>query len=134
MAAGTEIADLWTGPLGPKIKPEPIDKTWDHDRDPIRRRATFGVPYPLFEVAIEKSGDKLSVHASAGNERKVFEAELVVHGAGRVPEISDLNLAAAGVQAEERGIRVNQYLQSISNPAVYAAEIRRQADYLRLRP
>ncbi len=71
--------------------------------------------------AIEKSGDKLSVHASACNERKVFEAELVVHGAGRVPEISDLNLAAAGVQAEERGIRVNQYLQSISNPAVYAA-------------
>jgi len=71
--------------------------------------------------AIEKSGDKLSVHASACNERKVFEAELVVHGAGRVPEIGDLNLAAAGVQAEERGIRVNQYLQSISNPAVYAA-------------
>jgi hypothetical protein len=57
MAASTEIADLWTGPLGPKIKPEPINKTWDHDRDPIRRRATFGVPYPLFEVAIEKSGD-----------------------------------------------------------------------------
>jgi len=55
------------------------------------------------------------------NERKVFEAELVVHGAGRVPEIDDLNLAAAGVQVEERGIRVNEYLQSISNRAVYAA-------------
>jgi glutathione reductase (NADPH) len=51
----------------------------------------------------------------------MFEAELVVHGAGRVPEISDLNLATAGVQAEERGVRVNEYLQSISNPAVYAA-------------
>ncbi len=70
---------------------------------------------------IEKSGDRLSVHASAGNERKMFEAELVVHGAGRVPEISDLNLATARVQAEERGILVNEYLQSISNPAVYAA-------------
>ncbi len=70
---------------------------------------------------IEKSGDRLSVHASAGNERKMFEAELVVHGAGRVPEISDLNLATAGVQAEERGILLNEYLQSISNPAVYAA-------------
>jgi len=51
----------------------------------------------------------------------MFEAELVVHGAGRVPEISDLNLATARVQAEERGILVNEYLQSISNPAVYAA-------------
>ncbi len=70
---------------------------------------------------IEKSGDKASIHALAGNERKVFEAELVVHGAGRVPEINDLNLAAARVQTEEHGIRVNEYLQSISNPAVYAA-------------
>ena len=70
---------------------------------------------------VEKSGDKLSVHASTGNERNVFKAELVVHGAGRVPEISDLNLATAGVQTEERGIQVNEYLQSISNPAVYAA-------------
>ena len=32
-----------------------------------------------------------------------------------------MNLAAAGVQTEERGVRVNEYLQSISNPAVYAA-------------
>jgi glutathione reductase (NADPH) len=51
----------------------------------------------------------------------VFAADLVVHGAGRVPEIDSLNLAVAGVDAEERGVRVNEYLQSISNPAVYAA-------------
>lgn len=51
----------------------------------------------------------------------MFETDLVVHGAGRVPEIADLNLTAAGVQVDERGVRVNDYLQSISNPAVYAA-------------
>jgi glutathione reductase (NADPH) len=72
-------------------------------------------------VAVEKSGDKLSVHASIAGAQKVFEADLVVHGAGRVPEIDDLNLAAAGVRTEERGVRVNEYLQSISNPAVFAA-------------
>ncbi len=72
-------------------------------------------------AAVEKSDDKLSVDASTGGERRVFEADLVVHGAGRVPEIDDLNLAAAGVQTEDRGVRVNEYLQSISNPAVYAA-------------
>jgi len=32
-----------------------------------------------------------------------------------------LNLAAAGVQTEKRGVSVNEYLQSISNSAVYAA-------------
>ena len=51
----------------------------------------------------------------------MFEAHLVVHGAGRVPDIHDLNLAAAEIQAEERGVLVNEYLQSISNPAIYAA-------------
>ena len=72
-------------------------------------------------VAVEKSGEKLSVHVSTAGAQKVFEADLVVHGAGRVPEIDDLNLPAAGVQTEERGIRVNEYLQSVSNPAIYAA-------------
>ncbi len=72
-------------------------------------------------TAVEKSADKLMITASTGNGQVVFEADLIVHGAGRVPEIEDLNLAAAGVLAEERGVRVNEYLQSISNPAVYAA-------------
>src|SRR5579859_7549519 len=71
--------------------------------------------------AVEKSTDKLSVHASTGSGREAFDADLVVHGAGRVADIDDLNLAAAGVQAEERGVQVDEYLQSISNPAVYAA-------------
>ncbi len=72
-------------------------------------------------VAVEKSGDKLLVHVSIAEAHRVFEADLVVHGAGRVPEIDDLNLVAAGVEAGERGVRVNEYLQSISNAAVYGA-------------
>ena len=50
------------------------------------------------------------------------EADMVVHGAGREPNIDGLNLAdAGGVQYTHRGITVNEYLQSVSNPAVYAA-------------
>jgi glutathione reductase (NADPH) len=50
------------------------------------------------------------------------ETDLVVHGAGREPNIDGLNLGdAAGVQYTRRGITVNEYLQSVSNPAVYAA-------------
>jgi len=45
----------------------------------------------------------------------------VVHGAGRVPEIGDLDLTVAGVKFDKRGVVVNEYLQSVSNPAVYAA-------------
>jgi glutathione reductase (NADPH) len=51
-----------------------------------------------------------------------FEADLVVHGAGRVPEIDDMHLAEAGIDWDPlRGVIVNEYLQSVSNPAVYAA-------------
>jgi len=38
-------------------------------------------------AAVEKSDDKMLVHVSTGGERKVFEADLVVNGAGRVPEL-----------------------------------------------
>jgi glutathione reductase (NADPH) len=54
-----------------------------------------------------------------GTERR-FEADLAVHGAGRVPELDDLDLDRAGVKREKRGVVVNQYLQSVSNSAVYA--------------
>jgi hypothetical protein len=57
MAGNPGIADLWAGALAPKINPEPIEKTWKNDRDPTRRRATFGVLYPLLGITIEKSDD-----------------------------------------------------------------------------
>ncbi|MGH9655615.1 MAG: dihydrolipoyl dehydrogenase family protein, partial [Bryobacteraceae bacterium] len=71
--------------------------------------------------AIEKSGDGLLVTASASGEEQRFETDMVVHGAGRVPDIDDLDLAKAGVGRDEKGIVVNEYLQSPSNPSVYAA-------------
>jgi glutathione reductase (NADPH) len=50
-----------------------------------------------------------------------LEADMVVHGAGRVPNLEELNLVAGKVKYTSRGIQVNEYLQSVSNPAVYAA-------------
>ncbi len=70
-------------------------------------------------TAIEQHGNTLLVHAQ-GQEQSI-EADLVVHAAGRVPEIDDLDLAGAGVAREKNGISVNEYLQSVTNLAVYAA-------------
>jgi glutathione reductase (NADPH) len=73
-------------------------------------------------TAVEKRGDGLVVHARAGAGKAEVAADLVVHAAGRVPEIDDLDLEAAGVaRGENGGVAVNEYLQSVSNPAVYAA-------------
>ncbi len=71
--------------------------------------------------AIEKVSDRLIVHASKENPKQTFEADLVVHGAGRVPEIENLDLEKAGIKYEKTGVLVNEYLQSVTNPAVYAA-------------
>jgi glutathione reductase (NADPH) len=85
----------------------------------------------LLETSVESidsikiDGDKngFVVHAinTAKNEKFTTDADMVVHGAGRVPELEDLDLVTAGVQSEKRGVKVNEYLQSVSNPAVYAA-------------
>jgi glutathione reductase (NADPH) len=50
-----------------------------------------------------------------------FHADMVVHGAGRIPNVSELDLNVAGVKFGNKGVIVNEYLQSVSNPNVYAA-------------
>src|SRR5438477_12235911 len=72
-------------------------------------------------TAIERQGYHLLVHARAGAQEYTIEADLVVHAAGRAPEIDKLNLEAGGVAWEKEGVSVNEYLQSVTNPAVYAA-------------
>jgi glutathione reductase (NADPH) len=49
------------------------------------------------------------------------KCDMVVHGLGRVPDIEGLQAEKGGVKLEHGAIAVNEYLQSISNPAVYAA-------------
>ncbi|MGH2607767.1 MAG: FAD-dependent oxidoreductase [Gemmatimonadales bacterium] len=70
---------------------------------------------------IERTATGFTVRTSSGDARHALTADLAVHGAGRVPEIDDLDLQAAGVDRGPRGIKVNEFLQSASNPAVYAA-------------
>src|SRR2546423_9567720 len=72
-------------------------------------------------TAIERQGDHLLVHARTGAQEHTVEADLVVHAAGRAPEIDKLDLEVAGVVREKEGVSFNEYLQSVTNPAVYAA-------------
>jgi glutathione reductase (NADPH) len=69
---------------------------------------------------IESAGDRLVVRGVQRGEDRQVETDMAIHAAGRVPEIDDLDLAAAGVKREKRGVSVNNFLQSVSNPAVYA--------------
>ena len=71
-------------------------------------------------LSVEKRDGSYVVHTSgeAGDLR--IKADLVVHGAGREPDIEDMGLDIAGVNYDKKGITVNEYLQSVSNPFVYA--------------
>ena len=71
--------------------------------------------------AVEKRGAAFSVHASSSGQQQTIETDLVVHAAGRVPDLEPLNLSAAHVESEGGRLSLNKYLQSTSNPAVYAA-------------
>src|SRR3989449_9262628 len=57
--------------------------------------------------AIEKRNPGLTVQAEIAGSERTFAADMVVHGAGRVPDIEDLNLAEAKVESEKRGGIVN---------------------------
>ena len=50
-----------------------------------------------------------------------LECDVVVHGAGRVPDIEQLGLDAAGVRHGPRGVEVDERMAATGNPRVYAA-------------
>jgi glutathione reductase (NADPH) len=115
--AGAQVTILHRGPRPlERFDPDLVGRL-------VQRTRELGVEIHLkTEVTgIEQSGKGLKVSTSADGRMVGFEADLVVHAAGRVPEIEDLNVEAANIQADHSGVRVNEFLQSLSNPAIYAA-------------
>lgn len=70
---------------------------------------------------VEKAGHGVKVWAKSHGANRPFEAAAVVHGAGRVPDIDDLDPAAGGIEREGHRLRLTPSLQSVSNDAVFAA-------------
>lgn len=70
---------------------------------------------------IEQLADGFRVWSSRSGQQQDVEADLVVHAAGRTPALSGLNLEAAGVAVESGRLKLNEFLKSVSNPAMYAA-------------
>jgi glutathione reductase (NADPH) len=72
--------------------------------------------------SIERCDREFRVLTQTPQGETVVVADLVVHAAGRVPDVDELNLAAGNIAICEDGrLRLNDYLQSVTNPIVYAA-------------
>ncbi|NLI81136.1 MAG: NAD(P)/FAD-dependent oxidoreductase [Deltaproteobacteria bacterium] len=83
-------------------------------------------------VSVRTGGEGYTLTAESGRR---FQADLIVHGAGRLPQIQDLNLDAAGIAHSKNGITVDGWMRT-SNPKVYAVgdcaatiQLARVADY-----
>jgi glutathione reductase (NADPH) len=66
--------------------------------------------------SIARAASGFVVHLASG---QTIETDLVVHGAGRVADIDGLNLQAAGITFNRRGIEVDSHMTT-SNPQVFA--------------
>lgn len=71
-------------------------------------------------ISRDGAGLLVSARSSSGEELQVA-ADLVVHAAGRVPNLDALDLEAGGVAVHNGRLSLTVGLQSISNPRVYAA-------------
>lgn len=70
---------------------------------------------------VEKSGGGFKVTVASHGDTTSLDGDLVVHAAGRIPDIDSLDLTAGNVAQEKGRLALNEFLQSTSNSAVYAA-------------
>jgi|25BtaG_2_1085352.scaffolds.fasta_scaffold00935_4 glutathione reductase (NADPH) len=89
----------------------------------LKASKAHGIEVVLNSEAAEvrKADGSFQVITKGKEGEKIVESQLVVNAAGRVPEIDQLNLEKGKVEFDKKGIKVNEYLQSISNSRVYAA-------------
>lgn len=117
--AGSETVVLGRGRPLPGFDEALVDALIAHSR-------TIGIDVRLDAdvTSVERSGmgAGFRVHIGSGSSATTVEADLVVHGAGRVPNTEHLGLDAANVRVDaHRAVSVNEFLQSPTNPRVYAA-------------
>ncbi|MBS0659432.1 MAG: NAD(P)/FAD-dependent oxidoreductase [Verrucomicrobia bacterium] len=96
-------------------------KAFDPDMVDLLVAATrhAGVEVVLNEPAsaIEPQGAGYVVTGASGRR---YEADLVIEASGRAPNLSVLEGDLGRVAASDRGVTVNEFLQSPTNPRVYA--------------
>ncbi len=115
--AGAEVTVLQRGPrMLPRFDPDLVG--WL-----MESFAALGIDVRTGTAVtrVERKADGFLVHAAADGREQIVEADLVVHAAGRVPDLDALGLAAAGVRLDGGRLALNEFLQSVSNPRVFAA-------------
>lgn len=115
--AGAQAMIVGRGKPLRHFEPDLVARLVDHTR-------SLGIELRLDSevTALEKRGGGYRVRVSTQGRTETVDSDVVVHGGGRVPNTEGLHLGAGDVATEPHGgVRVNQFLQSVTNPRVYAA-------------
>ncbi|MES2137685.1 MAG: NAD(P)/FAD-dependent oxidoreductase [Pseudomonadota bacterium] len=115
--AGAEVTILQRGPrMLTHFEPELVGWLMDSFE-----AAGINVQTSTTVTAVEPQREGFTVRAEANGNEVTILADAVVHAAGRVPAPEGLNLPAANIATKQGRLTLNGHLQSVSNPAVYAA-------------
>jgi glutathione reductase (NADPH) len=117
--AGSQVIVLGRGTPLPSFDEALVERLPQHSRD---IGIDIRLDHSVSAVEHVPGSGVFRVSVGHGSSMQEIETDLVVHGAGRVPNSARLCPAAGHVELEHHGsIRVNEFLQSVSNPRVYAA-------------
>lgn len=115
--AGAEVTVIQRGPrMLTHFEPELVDWLME-----VFNRIGVRVITDTSVGAIERNASGFVVHAKGNRGDIKIGADIVVHAAGRAPALDELDLRAADIAVEQGHLKLNDFLQSVSNQAVYAA-------------
>ena len=116
--AGSTVTILGSGKPLPSFDEDVVARLLRHTRD---EGIDVQLDTTVTDVERIVSG-RFRVHTRRGETVGTIEADLVVHGAARVPNTARLDVTRGRVALDEHGaVAVNEFLQSTTNPRVYAA-------------
>jgi len=112
--AGSKVTILQAGPeIGPALDDDMRKALLD-----IAKTAGIEI---VTNAKIKKLGDDKTVEAEVGGKPHRFPADQVLLATGRPSNVPALEPQNAGIELERSAVKVDSYLQSVSNPNVYAA-------------
>lgn len=112
--AGSKVTILQAGP---EIAPA-LDDDIRKSLLEIAKAAEIEI---VTDAKVKRIADDKSVEAEIGGKSRRFPADQVLLATGRPSNVAALEPQKAGIELDRSAVKVNPYLQSVSNPNVYAA-------------
>ncbi len=111
--AGTKVTILQSGPeIAPALDPE-IRAIL------LESAAKAGIAVKTHAKVMRIRSDK-SVETEIAGRAEKFSADQVLLATGRPSNVAPLNPGAAKIELDQSAVKVNEYLQSVSAPHIYA--------------